>query len=203
MKNFVRFAKIALSVGVFYTSALPVQADDKPNFALVEKLPERESAAKKTAHEGWDSGVTAKMLAATNAYNDALTSMLNDLAAAYYAKAKLTKEEVAAYVKALRSTAEFRHKIDNPAAEDRGTLDALEAPGLVSNDLEDTIEQMAQTVTQDDEKFNAAAWEKRWTEAKNTGDTDPTAASPAPAVPAAGKSTPAATAKPAKPEKGG
>ena len=141
-----------------------------PDFSLVQKLPEREIAAKKTAHVGWDSGVTAKMLDATAAYNEALTGMMNDLVAKYYGKAKITKEDVSAYVKTLHAAADFRHRLDNPTNEDRGTADALEAPNVVSNDLEDTVEQMAEGATQDDEHFDIAGWEKRWEEAKKTGD---------------------------------
>lgn len=153
-----------------FACALSAHADDKPSFALIEKLPERETAAKKTAHEGWDSGVTPKMMAATAAYNDTLTAMVTDLASAYYGKAKVTKEDVAGYVKTLKAAAEFRHRLDNPTAEDRGTLDALEAPSVVSNDLEDTVDQMVEAVSEADEHFDFSGWEKRWNDAKKTGD---------------------------------
>ena len=112
----------------------------------------------------------AKMLAATTAYNDALTAMVSDLAATYYGKAKLTKEDVAAYVKTLKSAAEFRHRLDNPTNEPTDSLDALEAPSVVSNDLEDTIEQMVEAVSGDSDKFDFAAWEKQWETARKTGD---------------------------------
>ena len=169
MKNFVRGCGMVIAVGWMVAEALPGRAAD-PDFALIQKLPEREIAAKKTAHEGWDSGARTKMLAATDAYNDALTGMVTDLAAAYYGKAKVTKEEVAAYVKTLRAAAEFRHRLDNPTNELPDAMDALEAPSVVSNDLEDTVEQMVGAVSGDDEKFDYPAWEKRWEDAKKTGD---------------------------------
>ena len=169
MKTFARGSGLVLAVGWLVAGAWPGWASD-PDFALIQKLPERETAAKKTAHEGWDSNVRTKMLAATDAYNDALTGMVTDLAAAYYGKAKVTKEDVAAYVKTLRAAAEFRHRLDNPTDEPVDTLDVLEAPSVVSNDLEDTIEQMVGAVSGDGEKFDYAAWEKRWEEARRTGD---------------------------------
>ena len=192
MKTFFRISTPSL-VLILCSTALAVQA--APDFSLVQKLPEREIAAKKAAHLGWDSGVMGKMLDATAAYNEALTGMVNDLAAAYYGKAKVTKEDVAAYVKTLHAAADFRHRLDNPANEDRGTADALEAPSVVSNDLEDTVEQMAEAVTGDDEHFDVAAWEKRWEEAKKFGDqADKALVAPTPAgADAAPKGTPPET----------
>ena len=170
MNNFTRFSGLAVSVGWMGACALPVHADDKPNFALIEKLPEREVAAKKTAHAGWDSGVRPKMLAASDAYNEALAGMATDLATAYYGKAKVTKEDMAAYVKTLKAAAEFRHRLDNPSNDPVDSLDALDAPSVVSNDLEETIEQMVEAVSSDDEKFDYPGWEKRWDAARKTGD---------------------------------
>lgn len=172
----------ALGLGACLACTPVIRAAD-PDFSLLQKLPEREVAAKKTAHQGWDSGNTTKMLDATSVYNDALTGMITDLAAAYYGKAKITKEDVAAYVKTLKAAAEFRHKLDNPTNEDRGTEDRLEAPASVSSDLEETVAQMVQAVTDDNEKFDYPGWEKKWTAALKTGDTEPAAAeSPMPPV---------------------
>ena len=171
MKNFALFSVAIVSIGWMCAYGLPAQADDRPNFILAEKLPEREIAAKKTAHEGWDSGLRPKMLAATDAYNDALTGMVADLAATYYGKARVTKEDVAAYVKSLKSAAEFRHRLDNPSNDPVDNLDALEAPSVVSNDLEDTVEQMVEAaISSDDEKFDYPGWEKRWEAARKAGD---------------------------------
>ena len=202
MNNLTRFSGLAVSAGWMCAGALPVRADDKPNFALIEKLPEREVAAKKTAHEGWDSGVRPKMLAASDAYNDALAGMATDLAAAYYGKAKVTKEAMAAYVKTLKSAAEFRHRLDNPSNDPVDSLDALEAPSVVSNDLEETIEQMVEAVSSDDEKFDYPGWEKRWETARKTGD-KPEEVAPVGAATAAQKGMAGASAMPkdAAPEK--
>ena len=195
MKTFALFSVATVSVGWMCAYGLPAQNDDKPNFALVEKLPEREIAAKKTAHDGWDSNVRPKMLAATDAYNDALTGMVTDLVTTYYGKARVTKEDVAAYVKSLKSAAEFRHRLDNPSNDPVDTLDALEAPSVVSNDLEDTIEQMVEAVSSDDEKFDYPGWEKRWEAAKKTGD-KPDEVAPTGAVTTAPKGATGAVAAP-------
>lgn len=165
---------VSLGVSSFapfvHAAEKPVEKASKPDYSLLEKLPDREIAAKKTAHTGWDSGVTSKMLDATTGYTEALTGMVADLAATYYGKAKVTKEEVASYVKTLKAAADFRHRLDNPTNEDRGSMDALEAPSVVSSDLEDTIDQMVQAVTDGDEHFDYEKWEKRWDEARKTGD---------------------------------
>ena len=169
MKNFARYSIAALFLGSLFGTALPVRAAD-PDFALINKLPERETAAKKAAHTGWDTNAPARMLAATGGYNDALTAMISDLATTYYGKAKVTKEDVSAYVKTLKSAAEFRHRLDNPTNEPLDSLDTLEVPSVVSNDLEDTVEQMVEAVTGESEHFDYAAWEKRWVEARKAGD---------------------------------
>ena len=169
MNTFVRCSCAALFAGGLFVAAGPGRAAG-PDFSLIAKLPAREVAAKKTAHQGWDSGATTKILDATNEYNNALTAMITELVTAYYGKAKVTKEDVTAYVKTLNSAATFRHKLDNPTNEDRGAMDSLEAPSVVSSDLEDTVEQMVEAVTADDEHFDYPTWEKRWEEARKTGD---------------------------------
>ena len=194
MKIFARLAGAVLLLGVSAVTVLPGRAAD-PDFTLIQKRPEREVAAKKAAHAGWDTNAPTKMLAATDAYNEALTGMVSELAATYYGKAKVTKEDVAAYAKTLRSAAEFRHRLDNPTNEPMDSMDVLEAPSVVSSDLEDTIEQMVGAVSGDSEKFDFDAWEKSWDAAKKTGD-KPEETMPVGKVPGGEKGLPGAAATP-------
>jgi hypothetical protein len=136
------------------------------DYQLIEQLPKKLAQAQAEGHKGWDTGNTLAMKEATHRYNDTLTSLIKELASAYYPKKFITKEEIDGYLKALYTIHRFKQNATNPTGEFQGTVASLEVPSSVSDDLENTISGMVEAIVVDDPKFDFEGWKKKWQEAK-------------------------------------
>lgn len=136
---------------------------------LIFELPARAEAARKTAKEGWDSGVTADMVEATVQYNEALKSMILDLNKTYYVE-PAGAEEIGAYVSALGTVDQFERAASNPRNQASGTIVSVEAGAQISDALEKTISQMVFALIGEDKHYSFADWKKQWQAAIKPGE---------------------------------
>jgi hypothetical protein len=159
----VRFIFILLVAAVLGASV--VHAAD---LTLIQSLPKRLAAARMKSEKGWDSGVTSQMRKASSDYANVMKGMILELAKTYYPEEYITKETLEEYVTALYAVARFRQNAQNVSGEALGTNAALEVLDSVSTDLAAMISSMVQAVTSDEEKFDFAKWEARWSQAQES-----------------------------------
>lgn len=157
---------MAILAGGIWGTIATGQAKD---YAVINALPKRVTAALVAGHKGWDTGSTGAMLEATYQYNEALLGMINDLAKAYYPKDLVPPKDPEEYLKALYTVRRFRHTV-SPTEEDEGSLGRLAVPSEVTDDLHATITKMVQAITSSDSSFRYDKWKKQWDEALKKGN---------------------------------
>ena len=146
---------------------LRVRAND---FGLINALPDKMTVLKKEFHTAADTGVTTKMLQATDQLNVGLKQMMRDLIKGYYKDKPTSLTALDKYFQDLDRLVKDEAALDNPTGEDQGSIGRLSAPGETTDYLEAQVKSMVHSITLDETDFDSDGWEKRWDEAVKTGD---------------------------------
>lgn len=146
------------------TPAHPRKQD--PKFAYIAQLPGLRAAAYKKAKAGWDTGVTSKMIDASQQYESELLRMCEGLAARYYPKKHFgpagIRPLLTGQMKSVEKMSLLIHDVDGDGG---GTINPVMAEGDVMAFLESTVRNMVSQVTMSDDQFDFKRWEALWNKA--------------------------------------
>jgi hypothetical protein len=165
MRTPYRCVLVLILTALASTNSLQASLSDTQWKTLMQ-VPAEVTALLESCRQDLASGATPRMLAGMDRYNKGLTEIILVMGRQYYAPA-LEKKTVDRFVEAVNVQADFESLLSNPTGEFPGTIAPLEVQAQVAEELEKTIFQMAETITEDKPDFPIKKWKSQWQQALN------------------------------------
>lgn len=141
----------------------PAQEPREAPLAYINSLPAFRSELRKHAQPEWDSGVTSRMVIATNGYIDALQGILVTLSQCYSPLQFGNNSPQEFFAEAIASRFAWHRAHSEPSGPGTGgTIVSIVCSGNVAADVERMVEEFATSLAGYNESFDWRGWPAKW-----------------------------------------